>query len=371
MAHEKFNPSMVVLARESRGLTQRDLAKRVNVSQGKLSKYENGLLGISPDDIKAIGRETGYRSSFFECQDRIIGLGSSLLFNRKQKTTPVSIQRQVQARVNVARMQLERLLRAAEIDSAGRLERIDPEECDGDPREVARRVRAALRLPMGPVQSVTHAIESIGGLVILCDFGTNRIDGAHLWLPDFPPMFFMNSNVPGDRHRFNLAHELGHAVMHEFPSGDIEQQANEFAAEFLMPSQEIKRHLHNLSIERAAALKQRWKTSMSALIFNAHRLGCISDKRRQVMYATLRSMLKDMREPIEIPLEQPVLIKQLVEIHRQALGYTDEEFRALFMMDDPDFIEFGDGVGPDPKPLRIDRDPLRFTDYRQSIAGAQ
>ncbi|WP_246430558.1 ImmA/IrrE family metallo-endopeptidase [Streptomyces rectiverticillatus] len=50
-------------------------------------------------------------------------------------------------------------------------------------------------------------------------------------------MFLLNSTVPGDRFRFSLAHELGHVVMHTGP-GDPrlqEQQADQFAAEFLMP----------------------------------------------------------------------------------------------------------------------------------------
>lgn len=349
-------------------MTQRQLAEAVGFSQGKLSKYENGFLSISDEDAESIAGKTGFRTTFLRCADVPIGLGSSLLFNRQRKTTPIAVQRQVQARVNVVKIQLERLLRAAEVDTSAQLARIDPDKHDGDPREVARRVRAALRLPMGPVPSVTHAIESAGGIAVLCDFGTDRIDGAHMWLPGLPPLFFMNRDVPGDRHRFNLSHELGHAVMHEFPTGDIETEANEFAAELLMPSSEIVRELRGLTIERAAHLKQRWRVSMSALIFNAHRLGCISDHRRRVLYATLRSMLKSAMEPIHIPLEEPVLVKELVKIHRRSLGFTDEDLRDLFMMDDPEFMQLDADTAPAPKPLRIDPGPLRFEDYNKRRA---
>ena len=48
----------------------------------------------------------------------------------------------------------------------------------------------------------------------------------------------MNSDMPGDRHRFNLAHELGHALMHRHSTGECESEANRFAAEFLMPKEE-------------------------------------------------------------------------------------------------------------------------------------
>ncbi|HAH51017.1 MAG TPA: transcriptional regulator, partial [Balneola sp.] len=38
-----FNPSMLILARESRGLTQSKLSELIGLSQGKLSKVEKGL----------------------------------------------------------------------------------------------------------------------------------------------------------------------------------------------------------------------------------------------------------------------------------------------------------------------------------------
>ncbi len=225
---------------------------------------------------------------------------------------------------------------------------------------------------MGPVQSVTHAIESAGGIVILCNFGAREVDGAHIWLPGSPPMFFMNADRPGDRHRFSLCHELAHAVMHEFPTGNIEEQANDFAAEFLMPTAEIQHELERLTIERAAQLKQRWKVSMAALIYNAHRLGCISDKRRRILYATLRSMLNGTtEEPIRLHREEPVLLRQLIALHRRALGYGDEELKGLFMMDDPEFIELTGESAFGEKPLRIERAPIpiKIEDYLRRAAG--
>jgi Zn-dependent peptidase ImmA (M78 family)/transcriptional regulator with XRE-family HTH domain len=365
---ENVNPAMIVLARESRGMSARELCEITGISTTKLSKYENAILPVSPADLASIAAATKFRHCLFWQHERLIGLGSSLLFNRRLKTTPVGVQRQVQARVNMIRIQMERLLRAAEVSAAARLPRIDIDECNGDARLVARRVRAALRIPMGPVPSMTQAIESIGGLVVLCNFDAPQVDGAHIWIPGSQPMFFMSADRPGDRHRFNLAHELGHAVMHEIPTGDIERQANEFAAEFLMPADEIRPELSRFSIERAAVLKQRWRVSMSALIYNAHALGCISDSRRVSMYATLRSMLSGMEEPIHIAREEPTLVRQLVQLHRSGLGYTDEEMRELFMMDDNDFMVLPEGAAIGPKPLhRVDAAPLRFEDFRRKV----
>ncbi|MBK7012326.1 MAG: ImmA/IrrE family metallo-endopeptidase [Xanthomonadales bacterium] len=45
-------------------------------------------------------------------------------------------------------------------------------------------------------------------------------------------MIFINKDVPGDRWRFTLAHELAHLVMHDIPKPDMEDEADEFASEF-------------------------------------------------------------------------------------------------------------------------------------------
>lgn len=365
---ERVNPDMIVLAREARRMSQRELAEESKISQQRISKYENGLLEVSRDDLESIAIATRYRPSLFRCTEAIVGLGSSMLFNRKRETTPVTTQKEIQAKVNITRFQLSRLLRSAQMETAKKLMRLDIESSTGA-AEVAQRLRAAWNLPLGPVQNVTALIEAAGGLIVLCDFGTDQIDGAHLWLDDSPPMFFMNANVPGDRHRFNLAHELGHAVMHHFPTGDIEAEANEFASEFLLPSQAILPELSDLTMEKLGRLKQRWKVSMAAIIYAAHRLGCMSDHKYRMFYARLNTLGYRRNEPIAIQVEQPTLVRQLLEIHRDGLNYSDEEMRDLLMTDEPDFIVLPNAFRL-PPPLKVQVEgPLSFEEHRRKIGG--
>ncbi|RZK01757.1 MAG: XRE family transcriptional regulator, partial [Flavobacterium sp.] len=42
---EQFNPTMVTLAREARGITQQELAERLNTQKAFISKIEHGDLG--------------------------------------------------------------------------------------------------------------------------------------------------------------------------------------------------------------------------------------------------------------------------------------------------------------------------------------
>ena len=51
-------------------------------------------------------------------------------------------------------------------------------------------------------------------MVISVDFETPRIDAISRWMPGLPPLFFVNKDIPKDRYRYSLTHELGHVVMH-------------------------------------------------------------------------------------------------------------------------------------------------------------
>jgi transcriptional regulator with XRE-family HTH domain len=171
----------------------------LSISQGKISKYENGLLNVSEQDLDAIAKILGYTPGLFCQEDKIYGLGSTFLFHRQRKMTPIAIQRKVQAQINLLRMQVERLFRGAEIETEVQFDPIDADSHNGNVEKVAHLVRAGWRLPVGPVANVTSAVESAGGLVLKCRFDTKQIDAAHLWPPGLPPMFFLNKDLPGDR----------------------------------------------------------------------------------------------------------------------------------------------------------------------------
>jgi Zn-dependent peptidase ImmA (M78 family)/transcriptional regulator with XRE-family HTH domain len=329
---EKINPYMIVLARESRGMKQNELAKAIAVTQGKISKYENGVLPITDDDIEAIAEATDYATDFFFQIDKIYGLGSSFIFNRKRKNVPALVQKKVQALVNIMLMQVNRLLRSAEIDHENTFRRLDIDDYGGKPVAVARATRSMWNVPLGPIANVTSLIESAGGIVVQLPFETNLIDAVHLWADGMPPMFVTNSEIPGDRLRWTLAHEIGHAIMHKTPTEEVELQANEFASEFLMPKDEIKSHLYDLTLERAATLKPYWKVSMAAIIRRAVDLNCISERRYRTLNMSLSAQGYKTNEPFPIEVEQPKLLGQIRAMHEESLGYTERDIDNLLFV---------------------------------------
>jgi Zn-dependent peptidase ImmA (M78 family)/transcriptional regulator with XRE-family HTH domain len=331
-----FNPEMLILARESRGLYQGELAEAATIQQGTVSKIESGALAPSLEIVDRLAEKLNYPQSLFFQPDRVYGFNSTVFFHRKRQSLPDKTLRRLHAHMNLIRMRVSRLLRSTEIDSPCRFQRIDPEEYKGSVESVARLVRSTWLIPPGPIRSVTRAIEEAGGIVVSMDFGTRQIDAISEWVQPHPPIFMINSNsdITGDRLRLTLAHEIGHALMHEFPNPKMEDQANGFAAEFLMPSREIKSSLYGLTFAKLMDLKAHWKVSMAALIQRAGDLKTITVDQKRYMFMNLGRRGWRMREPehTDIPVERPELFSALIQAHLSDLEYTPKQLANTVML---------------------------------------
>src|SRR4051812_19849182 len=111
-----LNPQMIVVAREARQMSQAALAKTANIPQARLSRCEAGLTDIDDTQLSAVARELDVPVEFFFQSDRVFGFGSSCFFHRKRSRMAIGDLRAIQARLNIFRFQLTRLLRGVEIE---------------------------------------------------------------------------------------------------------------------------------------------------------------------------------------------------------------------------------------------------------------
>lgn len=332
MSERVFNAEMLTLARESRGLTQTALAQRLGVTQGEVSKIENGMREPDHAQVSRFSVALRYTEEFFYVGESIRGPGSGCIYNRRRQSLSAGQLRQIIANINVRRIQFRRYLKATELEVENRFTKIDSD--DSNPAEIAQMVRRYWMLPLGPVRNLVRAIEDAGGIVILADFGTRKVDAISQLAPGLPPLFFVNSVSPGDRRRWTLAHEIGHIFMHDCPSEAMEKEADMFAAEFLLPTSEIRPQLRDVTLAKLATLKQYWKVSMSALLMRAGDLGRISPRRRSYLWMQMGKSGWRRKEPVEIPIEQPSLFNEVIDVHKKELGYTDRDLtRASYWTD--------------------------------------
>ena len=324
------NPEMMVLARESRGLTQSAVAGLLGVTQGHWSKVEAGLLPPTEPQTARLSRLLDYPIAFFESNDPVYGPSVSEFFHRKRKTAPTKTVAMIHARLNIRRMHAARLLRAAEIPSLN-IPRVDPDEYSGAADEIARVVRATWQLPRGPIKNITTLIETAGGVVVPMSFGTSMVDAMSQWVPGLPPMFFVNQDTPVDKQRLSLAHELGHLVMHALPRDRMEEEAMEFAGEFLLPGAEIRPRLVKVTLPQLAALKPHWRVSMAALLHRANELGAISERTYRFRWTQMGKAGYRTRKPPEVDLspEPASVLVDLIRLHTTSLGVFPRRTRAI------------------------------------------
>lgn len=337
-----FRSDLLTLARQARGLTQTDLARRSGISQPTISRFEESAVP-SDGQLERLSTALDYPSSFFFQNDQIYGFGVGELFHRRRKTIPIKTLNAVHAEINIRRMVVSRLLKAVDIPEV-MLPIVDRDDPPAPPEEAARALRARWLLPAGPVGSITDTLERAGILVIPIRFDTQLVDAIGLWPANTPPMVFANQEVTHDRLRLTLMHEVAHFVLHAgwglSLAPEIEDEANRFAAEFLAPAREIAPQLSNLSLAKLAQLKRHWKISMGALLVRAKELGRISDRRYQALWAEMGRLGYRLREPREFDVtgERPTAtFAELIRIHREDLQYSDEEIANICQMNPDSF----------------------------------
>lgn len=340
-----FNPDILLLARGSRGKSQADIAKQMSWSQGKASKVEHGLIDVTEDEVRKLAQYLEYPAEIFSQHESAIGFGSCCLYHRKRATTAIRAINQLHDEINIRRMQIARLLSGIELRNEINFPSFDIDEY-GTPEECARMLRAAWQLPRGPIKNLIDVVEAAGGIVMFVDFPVRKIDAVSQKPIGLPPLFFLDRQKPVDRYRYSLAHEIGHVVMHETPTPDAEREADRFAAEFLMPADEIRHSLRGLTIDRAANLKLRWRTAMQAIIRRARDVGAISASKYQSLCVRISQLGYRKNEPNRLEPEMPRTLMAVVDEYLSNRQYTiselsiaalstEERFRIDFLNENP------------------------------------
>ena len=308
-----INGRSIKLARESRGLSQSKLSQLLGVTQATLSRFEKGVLTVAPEFVSKIAQALNYPASFFEKDIRIAGETS--LFYRKRASMTVRDLSILESKISILSKSIDEMLESINIPEL-RIPSVEP-TVDNSPQEIAYKIRNYLGVPVGPIDNIVDDMDKFDGLTM---FTTNQA-----------PVIWINRNIPNDRKRFSLAHELGHLVMHlrsenlEKPEDQKEIEANEFAGEFLMPESQCKEDLYNLKYKDLGMKKYYWKVSKAAIIYRAKELKCISEQTSRYLYVTLGRYGERKTESVQVPIDNPKIVNRMFDLHISELKYSMKE----------------------------------------------
>lgn len=310
-----INGDRIRLARELRGLTQTELAELVNITQPTIAQIEKGVISPSDNTLQAIILRTGFPLSFFKQPTSIEFPAGSSLLNRARASMTLRER-------NVARQYARVVFEVAEkLEKSFKEIPVHLLPLDDDAISAAMQTRSFLGFsPDSPIDNLINAIEDNGIMVIALPVKLRDQDAFSMWVRGKarrPLIILSGASESGDRLRFSVAHEIGHLVIHKgtiLSMKELEDEADEFAGEFLMPREAMLKEITvPVTLPTLLPLKKRWKVSLQALIRRAYELGVISQRQYKYLMQQVSARGWRTKEPIDIPKEKPRKISQMAE----------------------------------------------------------
>lgn len=208
---------------------------------------------------------------------------------------------------------------------------------DAEIEAAAEECRKRWQLGRLPIQDLVLAAESAGILVVREETDIATIEGLSSWssLLGLPIVLLSADKANGFRSRFDLAHEIGHLVLHRHipPSPDrdrynlMEKQAHHFAGALLLPAETFADDVRvPVNLDNLLILKQRWGVSAAAMLMRLHRIGLISDEEKDTLFKRRSARWGAKAEPFDEKWEpeKPRLLRRTVELLINAGILTNE-----------------------------------------------
>lgn len=195
--------------------------------------------------------------------------------------------------------------------------------------EIASLARETLEIKPDNSNLLYHLEKS--GIYISERLINGQADAYSAWSKNGRPYIILGVGKSSVRRNFDLAHELGHLLLHRYVDfeeiskkelEEKEREANQFASFFLLPEEEFLRDFHELVGKRVSnpdqyvLLKQKYQVSIQALEYRAYKLGLLTPQQNSYFYRQISQKKYKTIEPLdkEIPLKKPSKIRSILDV---------------------------------------------------------
>lgn len=360
-----FHGARLRLARIFQGLTLEELGKQILATRQYIQRIESDPASSPNADFVAALAEILHvqRSFFFEPLKA--ELQEDLCHFRKLKTTPIHIRKRALAYgtiFNILVSYLDTQLQMPSINIP-----ISNANTRTDIERASENCRKTWKMGMdSPVHCMVRTLEHAGAVVTTFEGISASID-AFSYIYSRPIVVRNTAKVSSSRARFDLAHELGHLVLHQGIEAEVpflEDQANQFASSFLLPRVAFLREfprLNRIDWYELTQMKIRWGVSIQAIMRRAYDLEIINAVQYRNAHIYISRQGWKTCEPGEdyIPFEHPEIIPTALQILSEH-GKTLEHI-ADAMHVNPEIIELFVGATTAEKglPCQKKSKPLR------------
>ncbi|ARC77957.1 DNA-binding protein [Pseudomonas aeruginosa] len=322
-----FEPGRLIQALAARGLSQVALANMVGVSPATISKWKSGQQSPEAEALQSLAQVINVTPEWFT---RPLPEKCSLPLFRSNASAHANARTMLEARLEWAQDIALALSEFVDFPDVTLPKRVftDPEQItSADIEHAADECRDLWNLGRRAIPDLAMAVEGAGVILVREETGVSTIEGLSAWSPALsrPIVLLAADKQNGFRSRFDLAHELGHLILHKGidRSTDparhklMEDQAHRFAGAFLLPAESFAMDVKSpVTLDSLLLLKQRWGVSVAAMVMRLRALDIIDDdakgllfKRRSARWGVKAEPGDDGRAP-----EQTRLLKRTIEL---------------------------------------------------------
>lgn len=369
-----FNGARLKSARTYRGKTISQIADETGVSKQAISQFENNKITPGFETLMKLTYSLKFpKEYFYEEDDICIEIGNTYFRSQasmtKKEESSYSEKLSIFAKLYTF---IEGYINFPQINMPKLDDSIDMENIE----LIADKLREHWGLGDKPIVNLVNIMEKNGFRITSFNTESSKVDAfTQMQKINGENKYFIalgNDKNSAVRRHFDLAHELGHIILHEWVEDTsaisreeykkIENQANEFAGAFLLPRRSFLNDLiYPNNLDFYIELKQKWRVSIGAMLIRAYKLKAITYN--QYQYMVKQASKKGWRtcEPLDekIPVPKPVLVKRALEmlienniltksqiveeIHKSGTTISREEIEFLLglqrgMLKDKDFV---------------------------------
>jgi Zn-dependent peptidase ImmA (M78 family) len=160
-------------------------------------------------------------------------------------------------------------------------------------------------LGRGPLRDLSSLMELHGFILVHENVDCIDMDAVSAWQFGRPYVLYSANVSSGPRTAFNLAHEMGHMVLHssvEVTSDNIaivEKQADRFASALLLPQETFSREVLGTSLDHFLFLKEKWGVSIAAMAYRCRELGILNQNQFSYIFRQLNLKMIRKNEPLD------------------------------------------------------------------------
>lgn len=306
--------------RLARGMSLDDLEAAIDrlVSKQALSKYERGKIQPKVATLNRIAAALGVKSAQLWgepiCHVEWVAYRKRSRMSRKEQERLQGFVAEVLERRILLQERIGEL-NSFELPIQGySVRKLD------DAEQVALALRREWDLGIDPIANLVGVLEDRFIHIIEVD-ASETFDGISAVVRDnnknlLAAAIATRRGISGDRHRFNMAHELGHLILKLGRSIDAEEAAFRFGAAFLAPTEQLHREVgekrSHIQLEELLYLKRRYGMSIQAILFRLKDLRIITASDYKRWCIDINKLGWKKREPIEISPEKPERFHQQV-----------------------------------------------------------